>query len=112
VVTVEDGTVRGGVVEAVLPGRHLCFRWWREGEGPESPSQVSYDLEPDEGGTRLTVTEQPVPVDTDDPAQDSAAKAAGAPVASAGAGSWTAWDGRLFGCWAVTAGAGVAARSR
>jgi uncharacterized protein YndB with AHSA1/START domain len=78
-----DGTARHGVIDAVLPGRHLSFRWWRDDEGDNGASVVTYRLEPDEGGTRLTVTEAPVPV--------------------AAAGAWTAWDSRLFGCWARAA---------
>src|SRR5580658_6040855 len=80
-----DGTVRGGEVDAVEPGRHLRFRWWPgdDGEGAGA-SEVSYDLEPDEGGTRLTVTEQPVPT--------------GAPAtatACAVVTTWTTWDSRM-----------------
>jgi uncharacterized protein YndB with AHSA1/START domain len=81
----EDGTLRRGVVESVLPGRHLRFVWWRDDDG--AASQVSYVLEPDDEGTRLTVIEQPL-------------SAPAAPVASVGGGSWTAWDDRLFRCWA------------
>src|ERR1700722_10371779 len=50
----DDGTRRGGVIDAVQPGRHLRFRWWpetavREDAGHDDDdhgdaSQVSYDL--------------------------------------------------------------------
>ncbi len=114
----DDGTVRHGVVEAVRPGRHLSFRWWRDGDGPPLPSQVSYDLDPDEAGTRLTVTEQPVdlpaPVDPDQASGAPAGPVATSRSASSAArgaaavGSWTAWDDRLFRGWATaTATAGV-----
>ncbi len=93
-----DGTVRGGEVDAVEPGRHLRFRWWPGDDGErEGASQVSYDLEPDGEGTRLTVTEQPLP--------------SGAPApATARAASWTTWDSRMFGCWAHASSLALAAR--
>jgi uncharacterized protein YndB with AHSA1/START domain len=56
----DEGTVRGGVVDDVRPGRHLSFRWWPEGEDQSAASQVSYDLEAEDDGTVLTVTEQPL----------------------------------------------------
>jgi uncharacterized protein YndB with AHSA1/START domain len=99
-----DGTIRGGEIDAVQPGRHFRFRWWpagrRDGDDgePIGASQVSYDLEPDGDGTRLTVTEELVP--------------GGAPPPSASAttspGSWTAWDSRLFRCWAAASGRALA----
>ncbi len=99
----DDGTERYGVVDSVLPGRHLSFRWWRAGQGSEDSSQVSYDLEPDDDGTRLTVTEQPLP--PSDPPATASARATSA-VAPAPAGdSWTLWDDQLFRCWAIATGA-------
>ena len=81
----EDGSVRRGRVDAVFPGRHLSFRWWPEDEETTPASRVTYTLDPDEEGTRLTVTEQPVR----------------SPAASA---PWPAFRGRmgyrLFRCWA------------
>jgi uncharacterized protein YndB with AHSA1/START domain len=94
-----DGSVRRGVVESVFPVRHLSFRWWREDrDGGSDASRVTYTLEPEDEGTRLTVTEQPV----------------ARPVASVGvidgsATSWSVWDSRLFRCWA---GAGVSVAVR
>jgi uncharacterized protein YndB with AHSA1/START domain len=86
--TEADGSVRTGTVEAVEPATHLRWRWEREdGEGE---SEVSYDLEPAEDGTRLVVTERAV---------------TGAPEASAStrraseSPAWTTWDDRAVGMW-------------
>lgn len=112
----DDGTRRGGVIDAVLPGRHLRFRWWPEGasgsEGQAGASQVSYDLEPDDEGTRLTITERQVPASPDTapdsapdaaldafPVRDTAARACSA----ADPGCWTEWDSRMVRCWAQVA---------
>jgi uncharacterized protein YndB with AHSA1/START domain len=93
-----NGTVRAGEIDAVEPGRHLRFRWWAGDDGdPTGASEVSYDLEPDDGGTRLTVTEQPVPT-------------AAPGTASARAASWTTWDSRMFGCWACACSLSLAGR--
>lgn len=65
----DGGQVREGIVELVRPARHLRFRWWPAGELGDSESgggdtEVSYTLEEDGGGTRLTVQERPAaPVD-------------------------------------------------
>ncbi|MGH9124593.1 MAG: SRPBCC family protein [Acidimicrobiales bacterium] len=134
----DDGTVRGGVVEAVRRARYLRFRWWPEadpdgppgpsvGAEPESGSQVTYDLEADGEGTRLTVTEQLVPTPTAGPGDSQAgvrASAASAAVTAIPCGAdpgsnldsieaggwsdcaasgWSDWDGRLFQCWACVA---------
>ena len=55
--TEADGSIREGQVESVSPGRRLSFRWWRE-DGDSS--RVTYTLEPEEEGTRLIVSEQPL----------------------------------------------------
>ncbi len=87
----DDGTVRGGVVDDVEPQRHLSFRWWPEGDDGSAASQVSYDLEPEDDGTLLTVTEEPL-----------AHEATVETQARLGTtGSWTGWDTRLFRCWAA-----------
>jgi uncharacterized protein YndB with AHSA1/START domain len=84
---------RDGLVDDVSPGRHLRFRWWPEGD-EEAASEVSYRLDPEDAGTRLTVTERRV---------------ATAPTACARAcvttSGWDGWDDRLAGLWtwAVTA---------
>jgi uncharacterized protein YndB with AHSA1/START domain len=81
----DDGSVRHGRIAEVEPGRSLRFRWWPD-DDETSASDVSYTLDPDDPGTRLTVTEQPVPAES-------------APLARNTAG-WTAWDDRLVGIWA------------
>lgn len=122
----DDGTVRGGVVEAVRRARYLRFRWWPEADPdglpgpsgwaePEGGSEVTYDLEADGEGTRLTVTEQLVPTPTAGPGDSqagvraSAANAVpcgadpGSELGSIEGGGWSDWDGRLFQCWACIA---------
>ncbi len=94
----DDGTRRGGVIVEVLPGRHLSFRWWPEEEGPDAMSEVNYDLEPDEDGTRLTVTEEPLPRVA--PSTEATARAIG--YRAAATASWSDWDTRLFQCWALS----------
>lgn len=95
----EDGSQRRGVIDAVAPGRSLSFRWWPDGDADAVTSQVTYILEPEELGTRLTVTEQPV--------------LASAPVyrgRASFAETWTAWDTRLFRCWAKAHGRSLVGR--
>jgi uncharacterized protein YndB with AHSA1/START domain len=65
----QEGSTRRGVVEAAEPGRILSFRWRRlTGAGVSlevgGASRVTFVLEPDPKGTRLTVTEEPVPLAT------------------------------------------------
>jgi uncharacterized protein YndB with AHSA1/START domain len=97
---------RAGRVDAVEVARRLRFRWWPEADRTDE-SEVSYELEPTDDGTRLTVTERrvaPVPAPAS-PAPGSPAPArASAGTRGAGPGmppSWTAVDSRLFGLWAV-----------
>jgi uncharacterized protein YndB with AHSA1/START domain len=58
----DDGEVRDAVVVAVDAPRHVTFQWWPVTDGGRSvgPSttRVSFDLEPIEDGTRLTVVER------------------------------------------------------
>jgi uncharacterized protein YndB with AHSA1/START domain len=54
------GAVREGVVDTAVPERELRFRWWPEGGAADGTSEVTYQLEPDPGGTRLTVTERAI----------------------------------------------------
>jgi uncharacterized protein YndB with AHSA1/START domain len=98
-----DGSVRDGVVVDVEPGRRLSFRWWPRSDGHRGASEVSYDLEPDDDGTRLTVTEQPLPAIPGEAVAAPGDLAAGDGPAPSAWTSWTAWDSRLFGCWAQTA---------
>jgi uncharacterized protein YndB with AHSA1/START domain len=76
---------RAGRVDEVLPGRRLSFHWWPEADR-EDESEVTYELEPAEEGTRLVVTERRV-------GHEAGAEG---PQASA---CWTPWDGRLVGLW-------------
>ena len=69
VVREDEGATRRGVVEAADPGRILSFRWRRlAGAGVSlevgGASRVTFVLEADPAGTRLTVTEEPVPLAT------------------------------------------------
>lgn len=64
-----EGATRRGVVEAAEPGRVLSFRWRRlAGTGGSlevgGASRVTFVLHADPAGTRLTVTEEPVPLAT------------------------------------------------
>jgi uncharacterized protein YndB with AHSA1/START domain len=92
------------VVDDVVPQRHLSFRWWPEGDDGSAASQVSYDLEPDDDGTLLTVTEEPRPHEATVEPQASLRTT----------GSWTGWDTRLLRCWAahMSVAAPVAAGGR
>jgi uncharacterized protein YndB with AHSA1/START domain len=88
-----DGEVRFGIVRAVEQGRELRFVWWPAGASRADASEVTYRLDPEADGTRLTVTERAAPQD-----------GARLPEASASAsGTWTAWDGRMVGVWGETA---------
>ena len=57
----DDGEVRDAVVVAVDRPRHVTFQWWpvsnRRSNSP-STTRVSFDLEPVEEGTKLTVVER------------------------------------------------------
>ena len=69
VVRENQGATRRGVVEAADPGRILSFRWRRlAGAGVSlevgGASRVTFVLDADPAGTRLTVTEEPVPLAT------------------------------------------------
>lgn len=65
----QEGFTRRGVVEAAEPGHILSFRWRRlTGAGVSlevgGASRVTFVLEPHPRGTRLTITEEPVPLAT------------------------------------------------
>jgi uncharacterized protein YndB with AHSA1/START domain len=57
-VRVEEGE-RVAVVEEVIPGRRVAFRWWDPAE-PESETLVDLTLDDVPEGTRLVVVELPV----------------------------------------------------
>jgi len=104
--TTDDGEVRHGQVEEVEPGRHLRFRWWPEGEDVDATSEVTYDMQPTDDGTLLTVKERPIPA-----GRQAGASASVAPTSARAGGQWTPWDTRLLGIWArVAATAAVGAR--
>jgi uncharacterized protein YndB with AHSA1/START domain len=93
--TDEAGRPREGRVETVRPGRYLKYRWWTTPQQDEAPeeSEVSYLLEPDGAGTRLTVQERSLPAQG---APEGLAPEASASVAS---DAWTPWDDRIAGAW-------------
>jgi uncharacterized protein YndB with AHSA1/START domain len=95
---------RAGRVDAVEPGRRLSFRWWPEADRSDE-SEVSYELEPTDDGTRLTVTERRVTTAPATPAKASAPTEAGTVRTGTGGlgatSAWTAVDSRLFGLWAM-----------
>jgi uncharacterized protein YndB with AHSA1/START domain len=88
---------RAGRVDAVEVERRLSFRWWPEANRADE-SEVSYELEPTEEGTRLTVTERRVASAPPAPAEASIGTLTAGPGATA---SWTAVDSRLLGLWAT-----------
>lgn len=53
-----DGTAYLGTVEEIDPGRSITWSWRHP---DRDPSQVAITIEPDGGGTRLTVTETLLP---------------------------------------------------
>jgi len=59
-VTGHDGIERDGTVEVVDAPRTIRFVWWQVPDG--EPSRVEIALRPFEGGTRIEVTEHPLPV--------------------------------------------------
>ena|SRR5579864_2183657 len=78
----DDGTRREARVGAVEPGRHLGFTWWPEGREDEV-SEVDYELEEADGGTRLVITETRAQLAVD------------------------AWDFRVMGLWCRAAASAV-----
>jgi uncharacterized protein YndB with AHSA1/START domain len=44
------------VVDEVVDGERIVFTW--DGEGDDPPSEVAIQLEPENGGTRVTVVER------------------------------------------------------
>ena len=112
----DDEGSRAGRMESVVPPHQLCFQWWPEYDEADI-SEVTYLLEPDDEGTRLTITEEPlrsqrpakVP-ETDSAVRASSVASAGlsrlaTPLTDEGAGSWTPWDTRLASAWCMTAAA-------
>ena len=96
---VAEGADREGVIDDVEPGRSLRFRWW-PADADGDVSEVAYELEPDEGGTALTVTERRLSV----PARSATAppRPAGAAMGLSGAGRWSPADQVQWEIWART----------
>jgi uncharacterized protein YndB with AHSA1/START domain len=90
---------REGVVRAVEPGRHLRFVWWPSGDDSDL-SEVAYDLEGDDDGTLLRVTERRLSV----PDRDSAVTACRAGHRADEMG-WSGADLALLHVWAAACGA-------
>jgi uncharacterized protein YndB with AHSA1/START domain len=93
----DDGTVREGQVEEVIPHHHLRFSWWPEGQADDETSEVSYVLEPDGDGTDLTIIERPVP--TTQPATTLSTRVLSGTACESTAAMWTAMDDYLVGAW-------------
>jgi uncharacterized protein YndB with AHSA1/START domain len=84
-----DDERRHGVVEEVSEGRALRFVWWPE-QDDGSASEVTYQLEPTDAGTRLVVTEM-VTGRRYEPADHGAQARASS--------AWSPWDSRVAGLW-------------
>ena len=80
----DEGIIRHALIGDVDPERRLSLRWWPD-SGPEegAVSEVTFELCPTEGGTRLVVTETALEPTT---AQASVAKA-------------SYWEARLDTLW-------------
>jgi uncharacterized protein YndB with AHSA1/START domain len=96
---VDGGVRRRAVVDEVVEGRRLAYRWWSDGDAAgDMASRVDITLEPRDGATRVVVRETPLPV--------VGARASVRADASAGtaarvrSGRW--WEVRLT-CLAFTA---------
>jgi len=101
----DDGTRREGQIDTVRTGRYLRYRWWTvtapepsSGAGGESEAaEVTYLIEPDEDGTRLTIQERALP--TGFPSASASAEWTW-PGETVSSFSWTRWDDRMAGAWA------------
>ncbi len=91
--TDDNGSERSGRIDAVRPGRLLRFRWWPS-DGAGEVSEVTYLVEPDGDGSRLTVQERTV--DSELPVE-----AVDAPLVCHDS-TWTSWDSRMASVWATT----------
>jgi uncharacterized protein YndB with AHSA1/START domain len=93
----DDGTVRDGRVEEVIPYRHLRFSWWPEGQADDETSEVSFVLEPEGDGTDLTIIERRVPVEQ--PATTLSTHVLSDRAWESTAATWTAMDDHLISAW-------------
>lgn len=57
--TEPDGTRRSARIESVVPGRHLGWTWWDDGDDGAAASRVTIDLTPSPAGTRIDILEAP-----------------------------------------------------
>jgi uncharacterized protein YndB with AHSA1/START domain len=87
-VTDHDGTRRHLVVEEVVPGERLAWRWWTEEEGDGAGSRVEITVAPSGSGALVTVIERPLPVP---PGRSRLANAL-----AAGAATAEAWSHRFL----------------
>jgi uncharacterized protein YndB with AHSA1/START domain len=92
-----DGTGREGRIEEVRPGRYLRYRWWTTAPPGGDESEVSYLIEPTDGGTRLTIQERDLTT-AYPPVGRRWAKGTGRPGEALSV-SWTRWDDRVAGAW-------------
>jgi uncharacterized protein YndB with AHSA1/START domain len=95
------GGDREGRVQGVEPGRRLQFLWWPAGDRSEA-CEVTYELQPNDDGSRLTVTERRLA------APDEATEPAGVPGPSAslaatpGGRVWGVVDEAMLTVWAAS----------
>lgn len=75
-----DGGERSLLVDEVVEGRRLSWRWWPEGDDPSAATRVEITLTPTTGGTLVRVVERALPT----------------PTSVARAGSGEAWSHRLL----------------
>jgi uncharacterized protein YndB with AHSA1/START domain len=104
----EDGSLRWGQLDVIRAGRYLRYRWWGEAG---DVSEVSYLLEPDGAGTRLTIQErsvEPVRPAGTGPAAAASGSASGTVGAARAVGprvSWSHWDTALAALWVLLSAA-------
>lgn len=104
---------RVGRVESVTPPHRLRFQWWPESNDGDV-TEVTYDLEPTEDGTQLTITEAPrqserrrhiperdAPVGAGSVDLTNRASTSTPMGGRSGSTAWTAWDTRLAGVWCI-----------
>jgi uncharacterized protein YndB with AHSA1/START domain len=92
---VEAGVARRAVVETVLPGECLVYRWWEEGGDGSDASRVEIRVLPGGESTRVTVRETRL--------------GAALPVATNCAGGWSTRLAVLGLCCDLRVGAALVA---
>jgi uncharacterized protein YndB with AHSA1/START domain len=99
----DSGAEREGRIDAVETGRFLRFNWWPTDDRSQE-SEVTYELEPNDEGSLLTVTERSVAATALrklPTACISTAFATGDPMSTADH-RWTSWDDALVSLFART----------